>query len=129
VVASAAEVAAAPRARAYGAVGFVPKTSDLAALQNAVERALSGARDPADQSPSEPELEQMAGKIAALTPAEIRVLLGVLRGQLNKQIAFDLNISEATVKGHMTVIMRKMNVSNRTQAVLAARALDIQLSD
>lgn len=129
VVSSADEVAAAPRARAYGAVGFVPKTSDLAALQNAVERALSGARDPVDQSPSEPELGQMANKIAALTPAEIRVLLGVLRGQLNKQIAFDLSISEATVKGHMTVIMRKMNVSNRTQAVLAARALDIQLSD
>lgn len=129
VVSSTDEFAAAPRARAYGAVGFVPKTSDLAALQNAVERALSGARDPSDQSPSEPELEQMAGKIAALTPAEIRVLLGVLRGQLNKQIAFDLSISEATVKGHMTVIMRKMNVSNRTQAVLAARALDIQLSD
>ena len=71
----------------------------------------------------------MADKIAALTPAEIRELLGVLRGQLNKQIAFDLKISEATVKGHMTVIMRKMNVSNRTQAVLAARALDIQLPD
>ena len=129
VVSSADKLAAAPRARAYGAVGFVPKTSDLSALQHAVECALSGAREPVDPSASDPELEQMAGKIAALTPAEIRVLLGVLRGQLNKQIAFDLHISEATVKGHMTVIMRKMNVSNRTQAVLAARALDIQLSD
>lgn len=129
VVSSAEKLSAAPRARAYGAIGFIPKTSDLGALQNAVERALLGVHDPADPSASDPELEQMAGKIAALTPAEIRVLLGVLRGQLNKQIAFDLGISEATVKGHMTVIMRKMNVSNRTQAVLAARALDIQLLD
>ena len=129
VVSSADELDAAPRARAYGAIGFVPKTADLGALQNSVERALSGARDPADLSAIDPELEQMADKIAALTPAEIRVLLGVLRGQLNKQIAFDLKIPEATVKGHMTVIMRKMNVSNRTQAVLAARALDIQLPD
>lgn len=69
----------------------------------------------------------MARRIATLTPAELRVLVGVLAGRLNKQIAHDLGIAETTVKGHMTVIMRKMNVGNRTQAVLAARALDIEL--
>jgi DNA-binding NarL/FixJ family response regulator len=55
----------------------------------------------------------------------LRVLLGVLAGRLNKQIAYDLSISEATVKAHMTAIMRKLDVQNRTQAVLAARALGI----
>ena len=66
-----------------------------------------------------------AAKVADLTPTQLRVLLGVLAGRLNKQIAYDLSISEATVKAHMTAIMRKLDVQNRTQAVLAARALGI----
>lgn len=52
---------------------------------------------------------------------QMKILNGVRSGQLNKQIAFDLGIAEATVKAHMTAIMRKLNVSNRTQAALAAQ--------
>ena len=69
----------------------------------------------------------MADRIASLTPTQLKVLLGVLKGKLNKQIAYELDISEATVKGHMTALMRKMNVMNRTQAVLAAQALQLDL--
>ncbi len=127
VVSSAEATAAAPRARAYGAVGFVSKGAELAVLEATIARALAGVRDPAPATPPDPEIDDMARRIAALTPSEIKVLLGVLAGRLNKQIAHDLGISEATVKGHMTVIMRKMNVQNRTQAVLAARALDVEL--
>ena len=58
---------------------------------------------------------------------QLKVLLGVLEGRLNKQIAFDLSISEATVKAHMTAVLRKLDVHNRTQAVLAARALRLDL--
>jgi DNA-binding NarL/FixJ family response regulator len=58
-----------------------------------------------------------------LTPTQLRVLEGVNSGRLNKQIAFDLGIAEATVKAHMTALMRKLNVQNRTQAAIAAQAL------
>jgi DNA-binding NarL/FixJ family response regulator len=55
------------------------------------------------------------------------VLLGVMEGRLNKQIAYDLGVSEATVKAHMTAILKKLDVQNRTQAVLAAKALGVTL--
>jgi DNA-binding NarL/FixJ family response regulator len=55
------------------------------------------------------------------TPMQLKILKGVRSGRLNKQIAFDLGIAEATVKAHMTAIMRKLNVSNRTQVALAAQ--------
>ncbi|MDB5456309.1 MAG: response regulator transcription factor [Caulobacter sp.] len=58
---------------------------------------------------------------AHLTPTQLKVLQGVHSGLLNKQIAFDLGIAEATVKAHMTALMRKLNVRNRTQVALAAQ--------
>jgi len=58
-----------------------------------------------------------------LTPTQWKVLERVNSGLLNKQIAFDLGIAEATVKAHMTALMRKLNVHNRTQAAIAAQAL------
>lgn len=119
---------AAIRARRYGAAGFLNKSAELQAIQAAVSDALSGKSglpDAPAQSAEEAELDDMAARIAALTPAQLKVLLGVLAGRLNKQIAFDLNISEATVKAHMTAVFRKLGVQNRTQAVIAARALGI----
>lgn len=61
--------------------------------------------------------------LGALTPTQLKVLEGVNLGLLNKQIAHDLGIAEATVKAHMTALMRKLNVHNRTQAAMAAQAL------
>ena len=58
-----------------------------------------------------------------LTPTQMRVLQGVHSGLLNKQIAFDLGIAEATVKAHMTALMRKLNVRNRTQVAIAAESM------
>jgi len=59
---------------------------------------------------------------AELTPTQLKVLLGVHSGLLNKQIAYDLGIAEATVKAHMTALMRKLNVRNRTQVAIVAQA-------
>lgn len=59
----------------------------------------------------------------SLTPMQMKILSGVLSGMLNKQIAFDLKIAEATVKAHMTMLMRKLNVRNRTQLALLAQAM------
>lgn len=61
--------------------------------------------------------------LGGLTPTQMKVLEGVNSGLLNKQIAFDLGIAETTVKAHMTALMRKLNVHNRTQAAIAARSL------
>ena len=58
---------------------------------------------------------------AQLTPTQVKVMRGVHSGLLNKQIAFDLGIAEATVKVHMTALMRKLNVRNRTQVALVAQ--------
>jgi DNA-binding NarL/FixJ family response regulator len=62
-----------------------------------------------------------------LTPTQLKVLEGVNSGRLNKQIAFDLGIAEATVKAHMTAVMRKLNVHNRTQAAIAAQGMGFGL--
>lgn len=60
--------------------------------------------------------------LARLTPTQIKVLRGVHSGYLNKQIAFELGIAEATVKAHMTALMRKLNVRNRTQVAIVAQS-------
>jgi len=70
-----------------------------------------------------PEIGPGTGAPVRLTPTQIKVMHGVRSGQLNKQIAFDLGIAEATVKAHMTALMRKLNVQNRTQVAIAAQML------
>jgi DNA-binding NarL/FixJ family response regulator len=125
VVSSAEGANAAQEARAFGAVGFLRKDADLSAIENAIRSAL-GKPAPAG-SAAEP-VDQVRREVAGLTPTQLRVLLCVLEGKLNKQIAHDLGMSEATVKAHMTAIMRKLDVSNRTQAALVARSLGLDLA-
>jgi DNA-binding NarL/FixJ family response regulator len=69
-----------------------------------------------------PTGQQVPAAFAELTPTQLKVLNGVHSGLLNKQIAFDLGIAEATVKAHMTALMRKLNVRNRTQVAIVAQA-------
>lgn len=61
--------------------------------------------------------------IEQLTPTQLKVLEGVHLGLLNKQIAFNLGIAEATVKAHMTAVMRKLKVRNRTQVAIVAQSI------
>ena len=68
-------------------------------------------------------LADRAGTPIHLTPTQLKVMRGVHSGQLNKQIAYELGIAEATVKAHMTALMRKLNVRNRTQVAIAAQML------
>jgi len=75
-----------------------------------------------EASPFHPEGAQLPAELAELTPTQIKVLQGVHSGLLNKQIAFRLGIAEATVKAHMTALMRKLNVRNRTQVAIVAQA-------
>ncbi|MFV0645145.1 MAG: response regulator transcription factor [Sphingomonadaceae bacterium] len=129
VVSSADGAAAQDEVRSFGAVGFLRKDSPLDEIEEAIGAALSGQRPARKLSEQTLTPEgDVRDKVAKLTPTELKVLLAVIQGQLNKQIAYGLGISEATVKGHMTAIMRKLDVSNRTQAALVARSLGLDIS-
>ncbi|SMC41190.1 response regulator transcription factor [Novosphingobium sp. B1] len=124
VVSSAEGAKVADEARAFGAVGFLRKDADLARIEDAIRVALGGqSAVPASAEP----VDQVRREVANLTPTQLKVLLAVLDGKLNKQIAFDLGMSESTVKAHMTAVMRKLDVQNRTQAALIARSLGLDL--
>lgn len=125
VVSSAEGALVAEEARAFGAVGFLRKDSDLSRIEEAIRGALGGVRP---SMPSHEPVDRVRREVAGLTPTQLKVLLAVLEGKLNKQIAYDLGMSEATVKAHMTAIMRKLDVQNRTQAALVARSLGLDLA-
>lgn len=121
------------RALDHGAMGFIPKSSDADALGAALLHVMDGGTWVPDASaasiaatrdalPGEPA---MAANVRELTPQQFRVLQMVGAGLLNKQIAHELQVSEATIKAHMTAVMRKLRVSNRTQAVLIAGRLGL----
>lgn len=110
------------RARIAGADGYVSKSANLHDLKTAIVDTLAGRGWDA----AEVELAASHAPPANdLTPAQLRVLEGLMEGRLNKQIAFDMNISEATVKAHVTAVFRKLGVRNRTQAVIAAQSLHL----
>ncbi len=110
------------RARAAGAGGYASKSAELSGLVEAITAALE---DRGWDGHPELTADDRADEAAELTPAQLRVLEGLMAGRLNKQIAFDMNISEATVKAHVTAVFRKLGVRNRTQAVIAAQSLHL----
>ena len=118
------------RAVEHGAMGYIPKSADIDTLCIAIDHILSGEvwlPKNAQKTPAVTLKEKEAAKLVSeLTPQQFRVLQMVTRGRLNKQIAYDLGVSETTIKTHMTAILRKLGVSNRTQAVLLAYELDLQ---
>lgn len=130
VVSSAEGASAAEEARSFGAIAFLHKNSDLAVIETAIAEALAGKHPaPSPQPAGEAgEVDAVRREVAGLTPTQLKVLLAVLEGQLNKQIAHSLGMSEATVKAHMTAVMRKLDVRNRTQAALVARSLGLDLT-
>jgi DNA-binding NarL/FixJ family response regulator len=125
VVSSAQSAHAAQQAVRFGAVGFIGKESPLSIIENAITDALNGK---CLEVPKDAVIDPVAAQIASLTPTQLKVLLGVMQGLLNKQIAYDLGVSEATIKAHMTAILKKLDVNNRTQAVLAAKALGLSIT-
>lgn len=127
VVSSAEGASAAEEARAFGAIGFLRKDSDLDKIEDAIRMALAAGDTPTTLPRPTEAVDEVRATVAGLTPTQLKVLLAVLEGQLNKQIAHSLGMSEATVKAHMTAIMRKLDVRNRTQAALVARSLGLDL--
>ncbi|MFP4517834.1 MAG: response regulator transcription factor [Oceanicaulis sp.] len=118
----------AARALEFGASGFIPKTSGMDTLCEALGAVLHGDvwAPPEVDTPEARAAADAAARLSRLTPAQMRVLHGLAAGRLNKQIAYDMSITEATVKAHVTAIFRKLDVINRTQAVLVAQALSVE---
>ena len=119
------------RAIEYGASGFIPKASDLSQIADALQTVMNGSLwlpSVISQNPSNDEHE-FAQRLKTLTPQQLRVFMMLTKGLLNKQIAGQVNVSEATVRTHMTAIFRKLGVRNRTQAVLAANYLKVDDQD
>lgn len=112
--------------RSHGAFGFIPKSSDMRALISSLNQVLDGEPVyPEGLGEGNDEITELTDKIAALTPQQYKVLGMLSDGLLNKQIAYELNVSEATIKAHMTAIFRKLGVKNRTQAVILLQQMDI----
>jgi DNA-binding NarL/FixJ family response regulator len=116
------------RCMEFGASGFFPKTLGAEALRAALARVLQGelwtppdvdlARD------TDAESAAMIARLSSLTPQQVRVLMMLSGGLLNKQIAYQLGVSEATVKAHVSAILQKLGVDSRTQAVIAAGRIE-----
>ncbi|MCC6075875.1 response regulator [Pseudomonas sp. GCM10022188] len=118
----------------YGAVGFITKSSPRAQMTEAIEQILNGnvylpsdiiraskqtpRRASHEESGIPPELLQ------ALTRKQLLVLERMTKGESNKQIAYNLDIAETTVKAHVSAILRKLGVHNRVQAILSAGDID-----
>ena len=107
-----------------GASGYIPKSLDTAAMSAAIQMVLDGGNwtpDDVDLTAApDVETSDMVRRLASLTPQQVRVLMMLSTGLLNKQIAYELSVSEATVKAHVSAILQKLDVDSRTQAVIAA---------
>lgn len=127
IVSSTREPALMRRAIEFGAAAFVPKSAALDTVASALQAVLDGeVWLPPEASGEDEDLpNDFARRIADLTPQQLRVLTLLRQGKLNKQIAHELSVGEATVKAHVTAILKKLGVRSRTQAVIAARHFSI----
>jgi len=116
------------RCMEFGASGFIPKTLGIEALRAAIARVLQGeVWTPPDVDlarESDAETTALIARLSTLTPQQVRVLMMLSGGLLNKQIAYELGVSEATVKAHVSAILQKLGVESRTQAVIAAGKIE-----
>ncbi|MAL42164.1 response regulator transcription factor [Thalassospira sp. GO-4] len=133
IVSASQELPVVRRSIEYGASAFVPKSAPVDQIGLAVKTVLDGgmwmpdwAREAMENGPADDEATGLAEKIGQLTPQQLRVLNMLTEGKLNKQIAYELDVTEATVKAHVSAILRKLSVHSRTQAVIIARELQLQ---
>jgi DNA-binding NarL/FixJ family response regulator len=116
------------RCMAFGASGFIPKTLGVETMRAAIARVLEGGvwTPPDVDLSGKPDAAtaDLINRLASLTPQQVRVLMMLSEGLLNKQIAYGLGVSEATVKAHVSAILQKLGVESRTQAVIAAAKIE-----
>jgi len=112
-----------------GASGFIPKTLHVEEMRLAIESVLEGRvwipPDVDMVTVTDPDTDGLLVRLTSLTPQQVRVLMMLSDGLLNKQIAYELNVSEATVKAHVSAVLQKLGVESRTQAVIVAAKVDM----
>jgi len=116
------------QAMTYGAAGFIPKSTPVPDMVSAIEDVYAGNlwTPYGDFNLEESkQLPSVDNKIASLTPKQYNILLMFADGLLNKQIAYELGLSESTIKSHASTIFLKLGVRNRTQAVIVLNELQI----
>ena len=129
IVSASTEPAVIRRCIDFGASGFIPKTVSVDVMREAIATVLKGgAWTPPDidlNAAIDAETSAVMARFATLTPQQVRVLMMLSEGLLNKQIAYELGVSEATVKAHVSAILQKLGVESRTQAVIAASKIEL----
>ncbi|NDH63207.1 MAG: DNA-binding response regulator [Alphaproteobacteria bacterium] len=126
VVSAARDEAVVRRAYDFGASAYIDKSASLEEIARTVRAVLDGEIfAPPEAQPA----DSFAQRAAQLTPQQWRVLALMVQGDQNKQIAHKLGVGEATVKAHVTVILRKLGVRSRTQAVIEARSLALPAAE
>ncbi|MFZ4809197.1 MAG: response regulator [Hyphomicrobiaceae bacterium] len=128
IVSASEEPGIIRRAIDCGASGYVPKSQPVERIREAVRTVLEGGIwTPAEiDLGAEPDREtsELVSRLSTLTPQQVRVLMMLGEGLLNKQIAYRLGVSEATIKAHVSAILQKLGVDSRTQAVIAISKID-----
>lgn len=128
VVSAASDPRTMRRVIECGASGFVPKSRPIEDIRAAVRAVLEGGQwlpnDMLIPDASDRETTAIISKLSTLTPQQVRVLAMLGKGLLNKQIAFELGVSEATIKAHVSAILQKLGVDSRTQAVIAINRVE-----
>ncbi len=124
IVSASDDGATIRRSLDFGASGFIPKRFGVDTLRDAIMKVMDGdVWVPADTdlaAGADPEMTKLRDRLVTLTPQQVRVLMMLSQGLLNKQIAYELGVSEATIKAHVSAILQKLGVESRTQAVIAA---------
>jgi DNA-binding NarL/FixJ family response regulator len=128
IVVSASEAASVVRrALDFGASGFIPKSASIEtigeSLRTVLDGGISAPRLPERRTTAEEQERELARRLSTLTPQQLKVLVMLAEGQSNKDIAGHLSITEATVKAHITGILRKLGIERRTQAAILAQRL------
>lgn len=112
------------RSMEFGASGFIPKRYGIETLREAIGKVMNGdVWTPSDVDLTagvDPDMAKLRDRLITLTPQQVRVLMMLSEGLLNKQIAYELGVSEATIKAHVSAILQKLGVESRTQAVIVA---------
>jgi DNA-binding NarL/FixJ family response regulator len=113
----------------FGASGFIPKTLGIDTMRGAITRVFEGGVWTPPEidlgAGADAETADLLTRLTSLTPQQVRVLMMLSEGLLNKQIAYELGVSEATVKAHVSAILQKLGVESRTQAVIAASKIEL----
>jgi DNA-binding NarL/FixJ family response regulator len=124
IVSASDDIGTIRRSLDFGASGFIPKRFGVETLRDAIVKVMDGdvwiPPDTDLSSAADPEMTRLRDRLVTLTPQQVRVLMMLSEGLLNKQIAYELGVSEATIKAHVSAILQKLGVESRTQAVIAA---------